>query len=490
MSRGKEHIMNREELYQLEQNKLFESLLDRYYFQSFRGEIDTQTTNGRMIELFIKGTCSSGCKYCYLIKHSKELYPQDCQSEEQILNNLRAFCKWYIKNKFNTNIVFFTGEIITSGLLFKILDIFLEYFSDETNPYRPIDIIYPENCDFLEDEELTNKVQEYIDKFKEVNLKFALSLSIDGKYMDDNRNKNHSENFYKRVGEFADKNFFGFHPMVSAININNWINNYKWWAEGEDIPKALGNYLMMLEVRDDNWSDEAINQYLKFLNFLIDYNYDKLGRNKESFAKRVFLNKNILHYYDNLSISSSLGSKNGFDSNGLSCSVQKNLCIRLGDMAIVPCHRTSYDKYVSGYLDIDKDSNEVVGYIGKNVEALISIYSWNKNSAPWCCDCDVKYWCPGPCLGSDYECNGDMFQPPKSVCRLYHARTAFLLIKYEAMGLYEEAKKFLPKERLALYEDYYRKIRNGMNKYDEVIRSYIDDEEANGGRASTVRPQS
>ena len=478
--------MDREELYQKEQNTLLESFLDRYFFQGFRGEIDNDTTHGRMIELFIKGTCSSGCKYCYLIKHSKELYPSECQSEEQILSNLRAFCKWYIKNKFRTNIVFFTGEIIKSGLLFKILDIFLEYFSDDTNPYRPIDIIYPENCDFLEDDELTEKVQRYIDKFKEIGVKFAFSLSIDGKYMDENRNKDHKDEFYKKVGQFADKNFFGFHPMVSAMNIDKWIENYKWWSEDKDIPKVLGNYLMMLEVRDDNWSDKAINSYLNFLNFLADYDFERIGKDKKAFAERVFLSKNVLNYYDNLSITSHLPDKESFDNNGLSCSVQKNLCIRLGDMAIVPCHRTSYDKYVTGYLDIDKEKNEIVGYIGKNVEVLIAIYSWSKDTGPWCRDCAVKYWCPGPCFGSDYECNGDMFQPPKTVCRLFHARAAFLLMKYEQMGIYDEAKKMMPPERIALYEEFYSKIRNGMEKYDKIIRAAIDDEEASGGRASTV----
>ena len=205
--------------------------------------------------------------------------------------------------------------------------------------------------------------------------------------------------FYKKVGQFADKNFFGFHPMVSAMNIDKWIENYKWWSEDRDIPKVLGNYLMMLEVRDDNWSDKAINSYLKFLNFLADYDFERIGKDKKAFAERVFLSKNVLNYYDNLSITSHLPDKESFDNNGLSCSVQKNLCIRLGDMAIVPCHRTSYDKYVTGYLDIDKEKNEIVGYIGKNIEVLIAIYSWSKDTGPWCRDCVVKYWCPGPCLG-------------------------------------------------------------------------------------------
>ena len=91
--------MTREEIYQQESDILFESFLNRYYFDEFRGETES---NNRMIELFIRGVCPSNCKYCYLIKHSEELYPYNIQKKETLLHNLDLFCKWYIKNKFKT----------------------------------------------------------------------------------------------------------------------------------------------------------------------------------------------------------------------------------------------------------------------------------------------------------------------------------------------------------------------------------------------------
>lgn len=475
----------RAEKYQAETDQLFESFLNRYFLDDFRKELPEP--KGKMIELFIRGVCPSNCKYCYLIKHSKELYPRDCQDEKTILHNLEIFCKWYIKNRLRCHLVFFTGEIVKSGLIFKVLDVLYKYFSDSTNPYRPTDIIYPENGDFINDDALTEKMQSYIDKFKAVGIKFALSLSIDGKYMDENRDKEHSENFYKKIGDFADKNFFGFHPMVSAFNIDKWIDNYKWWTSGEDIPKQLGNYLMMLEVRDDNWTNEAIDKYLEFLNFVIDFEFEKCGQDKDSFARRVFKNENILSYYDNISIGCTYGSRKTFDPQGLSCSITNNLCLRLGDLAVVPCHRTSYDKFVTGYFKVDEETQEVIGYKGKNVEALMSIYSWNRDSVPFCCDCDTKYWCPGPCLGSNYECSTDLFKPPETVCRLFKARAVFLIMKYESMGLFKEAEKFLPPGQIDLYRTHMEKIRGGFDKYAGILRAAIDNEESRGGRASTVR---
>lgn len=481
--------MTREEKYQEESNVLFESFLERYFYAEFRGEVGTP--HGRAIELFIRGVCPSNCKYCYLIKHSKELYPLDCQDEKTILTNLRSFCEWYIEKKFKTNIVFFTGEIVKSGLLFKILDIFLEYFSDKTQPYRPRDIICPENCDFINDAALTEKMQQYIDKFKEIDIQFALSLSVDGKMMDVNRDKEHSDEYYKRLSDFADRNFFGFHPMVSAFNIGKWKENFDWWTKSGEIAKAQGNYLMMLEVRDNNWTDEAVNQYLDFLNYVIDEEYKKYGDDKLAFATRVFKHRNILSYYDNIGFGATYGGGSDYDISGLSCSVQKNLCIRLGDMAIVPCHRTSYEQFVTGFFKRD-ENNKIIGYECKNLEALIAVYNWNKDSSPWCCDCDVKYWCPGPCLGSDFESSGDMFKPPETVCKLFHARSAFLLMKYEEMGILDCAEKnnlFSPREKL-IYENYKRKLRSGMQHYDKILRDAIDAEETEGGRASTVRVKS
>jgi len=41
------------------------------------------------------------------------------------------------------------------------------------------------------------------------------------------------------------------------------------------------------------------------------------------------------------------------------------ICVRLGDLAICPCHRTSYDKYLLGKFEV-KD-NQIIGIKANNV---------------------------------------------------------------------------------------------------------------------------
>jgi len=93
--------------------------------------------------------------------------------------------QWYIENKFTCEIDLFSGEWVTSDLCFPILDLFYNNFKNIPLAYRPYKIVIPDSMNFLNNENLTNKIQEYIDKFKcELNIPFYFSASIDGKYCD------------------------------------------------------------------------------------------------------------------------------------------------------------------------------------------------------------------------------------------------------------------------------------------------------------------
>ena len=57
-----------------------------------------------------------------------------------------------------------------------------------------------------------------------------------------------------------------FHPMVSAENVQYWKENFDWWDQqcreyGYDAFRDV----MMLEVRNDGWTEENIRQYTAFL---------------------------------------------------------------------------------------------------------------------------------------------------------------------------------------------------------------------------------
>ena len=56
-------------------NQVANMMLERIYYKPFR--------EGRKdLEIFLLGQCSAQCKYCYLHKYGKDLYPQEYSSFE------------------------------------------------------------------------------------------------------------------------------------------------------------------------------------------------------------------------------------------------------------------------------------------------------------------------------------------------------------------------------------------------------------------------
>lgn len=471
---------------QEERNELFTNFLNRYYFSYFRKDPNIDDRY-RTLEIFFKATCPSQCSYCYLIKNGKDLYPTNLQTEENLLKNLNILLDWYIKNKFSCDICLFTGEMICSGLAFKAWDIMLEKFGQPHNYYKPDTIIYAENMDFLHKKpELRPKVEEYIERFNAIGIYLMFSMSVDGKYMDENRSRpNRPDNFYSECCDFGSKHFYAFHPMVSAYNIEQWIDNYDWW-HSDEVPTTLSDRIMMLEVRNNDWTLDKINSYLKFLNHVIEKEFEKMNYDKEAFAKRVMMADNYPGKgYDNIALPRILNAITENDRAGAPCSIAKNLCVRLGDLTIHPCHRLSYDKFMSGKMIIE--NNEIVGYESKNWEFLSSIYSWNRTTAPQCSDCDVRYWCGGPCFGANYEATKDPFWTDDSVCNLYKARIAFLFMKYDDMELFPYFESIIPNEDYLTLIKYKEKLQKRFESNGEWLKSIIVDAKISRTDAREVR---
>ena len=451
---------------QEERNQLLESFLERYYFDSFR---NPGPKYEKILELYIKSQCPSNCSYCYLAKHGKELYPYELQNEENILKNLGIIIDWYITNRFKCAISLFSGEIICSGLAFKIFDIMLEKWKD--TDYRPSAIMFPENADFIHKKpELMPKVDEYIQKFTDLDIEFTFSLSVDGKYMDENRSRaDRPHNFYENVIGFASHHYFAFHPMVSAYNIEKWKDNYDWW-NGPEVPSHVGDRMMTLEVRNDDWTEEKITQYLEFLDHVINTEFErKAFGDKERFARRIVQKENYPNKgYDMIALPNFFNDSN-LDNNGIGCSIKNALSIRVGDLAIVPCHRLSYEQFITGKLLTE--NNKIVGFEGGNWEILSAILSWNRATAHKCSKCEVNKWCMGPCFGSNFESTNEIFITPQSVCNLFRVKIMFLIMKYYDMGLFPYFEKLLSEKH---YKDLL-KFKNDLEAKFEQDGTILSD---------------
>jgi len=432
-----------------EQNDLaFASFLDRYFIDNFKKR---PKDNRRGMEIIITADCNLECKYCYLQKRKEALYPQDIREPETILKNIGILFDWIIKNGLRLKIDLFSGEIFSGTLGLKVLWLIYDKYKNVPDDNRILRIMIPTNMSFLTDAEQTKKVVEILEKLKGLGITVSLSASIDGKHLEINRpykkqEEDRNDEYYETLFQFLDDFNVGCHPMVSSMNIAHWKENYQWYIGMLDKYRkksTLPLVPMMLEVRDDDWTDETIKEYLAFLDYVVNNEFARTGKDVKSFAHRVFVKPLIA--YDNVSLIQRYGP-----NNGITCAIQKMLYVRAGDLAIVPCHRTMYDPFILGRFVVKND--EIVGVEGSNVALAYAIHSMKGELQPGCEDCAIEPLCTKGCLGSQFESTGDLFVPAESVCRLYKARTVFLLNKYLEMGILQEGFNILPeksKETLA-----------------------------------------
>jgi radical SAM protein with 4Fe4S-binding SPASM domain len=144
--------------------------------------------------------------------------------------------------------------------------------------------------------------------------------------------------------------------------------------------------------------------------------------------------------------------------------------VRLGDLAICPCHRTAYEKYLYGHFIVENDI--ITGIRANNTQMAIKVLMSNMKTAMHGCDtCIFKNTCLKGCFGAQLESTGDPFFPCPSVCKLFKRKYSALIEYYASKGLFEYLKTFLPEqegaqEALALLQLYkkWEAEKDGMGK--------------------------
>ena len=430
--------------FQKDNDELFDFLLNKKFFIPFK-----QNSN-YFVELFITSDCNLKCEYCYLHKYSDQLYPKEYRDEQLILDNLNSLLKYFIKRDINPQrIDLFSGEIWGTNFSDKIFKILYNY-KNKNKQVLLSNITIPSNYTFILNEQHTKKIENWIQYFKDIGITLNFSASIDGLIVDNetrtfkgnNGTERTEENFYNKVFSFCKKHNYGFHPMVAPSSIDKWIENFKWWTKKLSEYEISLDRLMMLEVRNNEWDNTKIEHYLKFLNYCIEYYYniEYRGRLKE-FLYNIFLLPNTEKcykekFYTNYSFSHFSHSKG--------CSITDSLCIRLGDLSIIPCHRTSIDRFIYGQFVKDKD-NIICGIRSDNISLALKILTSNPNLYPKCDICNIRNFCIKGCFGAQYENSNELLFPCDSVCKLFNAKYKFLRYKYLVEYNFLDAAKILYK---------------------------------------------
>jgi len=405
-------------------------------------------------ELYFGTHCDLKCKYCYSANYGKRLYPENIQKPKNILLNLGLFLDWLTDNIHrNYRIDLFGGEPFSQNLGFDCLKLILDKLEQVKN--KPKCIIIPTNYTFLLSDERTEMVENFIKGFKKIGVPIMLSASFDGKYCEKNRpfklNKEmRDDKYYEKVFAFNKKYNFGFHPMIYSESIKDWKKNFLWFVENfkkYDIPLSK---LYLLEVRNANWNKEQINKFADFITFLIKWTFNNFCKKDiNKFLDFLFKEKgyNILHV--------PLANIANI-SKGITCALQENFCIRLGDLVTAPCHRTFYDPFILAKFVVKK--NKIIKIEAKNPELAIATRTFDVRSSLKCEFCPIKYLCSGGCLGSQFETTGDLFSPIPTVCQLEHAKIYAMMKAYKELGVYNKIYCKLNKNK-----------RNSLDILDEIM---------------------
>ena len=382
-----------------EQSKLFENFLSNFIYPNIE--------NNKIfrLELILTPDCNKECKYCYLQKNKDKMYPQETRDLNLILKNLDSLLNYYLKKDLKIRkLDLYSGEIWGSKFANSVFDTILKFID---NGLKINTIIIPSNGSFIFNDEYLSNVEYYINEFHQRKVELCYSLSYDGILDQENRPFNiYTECQEDKIFEFAQKYEFGFHPMISAYGIEKQIDNHWFWVEKmKKYSKNLLIDIMFLEVRDGGtWTKEKIQHYLAWLKVFAEWAI------KEEFNNDYLESlMQILRISDNPLGCSYVPFFQTINNNEISCSLTQSLVVRLGDLAVVPCHRLCYGKHIYGKYILKDD--EIVGVKGKNVNLMHSNLLLGSSGYLKCDICPFAQYCIKQCQGACFEFNKEPLYP-------------------------------------------------------------------------------
>lgn len=434
--------------YNEENDILYKNYLQDYFFNDF---LNPDPEKIKQLEIIVSPKCNLGCKYCYLHKYYNKSFPPSSFDESRTLENLDKLLNWLHENKYRPNLDIFSGELLAQKIGYQVLDRIYEFEKKLTKEERFRRITIPTNYTFINSDEEIRQVQKLIYKFSDLGIPLILSASFDGKYMDENRpyihdlditfNHEYSDEYYDKIFKFNKKNGFGFHPMVYSKNIDKWKQNFIWFQDMFNKYDIEWKRLYLLQVRNVEWTEYEIKCFKEFIDFLLEYSYDKCKKTNENFMDFIFIDGGFNILREPFTCS----------SKGLPCAMQTEFTVKLNDLTHHPCHRLLYDEFKIGEF-VDKGNS--IEFCTKNASLGLTILGCDKNMFPHCINCPINSLCIGGCLGAQYEVTGSMFIPIPTVCKVNLTLVKTIIDFFVTHDIYDELLT-----RMSFNNDKYEQIK-------------------------------
>lgn len=447
--------------YNLEENILLETMIDKTYFPNAFSTIkNTNWVQGEGIELIIRPQCNQKCKYCYITMFGDKLYPHEKRiPNDKILENLRIFINWIIENKQHIpRYELFAGDLYGDGLYFDILDVFYELYSqipieiikNNVKNWGETLILMPTNGYYFRYDEIQDKMREYTKKMAQIGIAVGISWSTDGLYAVDAREDaikdgNMTQEDYDKIFPFIKEMGYGIHPMLSPENIKNSIKNFYWWVEmlqkyGLNEDDNSGIAPPLLEVRNDTWDDDSIYELTRLIRAIWDFKLEKNQKSVTSLARHIFLGDgkdgSLIRpkFYDIANIY----IPEGKSLDNMSCTMSSLFRLNLSDMSLPICHRVTYEQFNGGHFNIE--DGKITGLIAhEGLSGYLQLKTLSPKFFPGCVRCMYKDVCSKGCYGAQFEHSGEILAPIESTCNMHKARIETILDLMNSYNLLETA---------------------------------------------------
>ena len=364
--------------------QLLNDVLERNYYKYFR-------ESKKQLSIIVnKGNiCGTHCE----VNNNFEDYFQvfDLSNNKSNIKNLIDF---YIKNKFKCDINILGDDTNSVAEYETALAVMLESFKLESE-FKPAKITLCCHLNYLNN----SLIDRYIKDFADVDITVTFTVVTQGKFIDNDSDYSLLEKYESNIDRII--------CYIKPETIQYQIENSLWWMNQSNT--LLNKVLFKLE---DNklWVDENKEDLHKFIEFILDFNYEVIYRdNQEAFLK--FISSKVLQ---------SSGLFVGEDY--IKCGIQNELFIQAWDNKVLTCPGLIHPFHQVGEFNIDHvKENNVSIQIMKDHAKIACL--------PKCEACRHSPFCHSFCWARAFQDHGNCLVPIPEFCDI-KKEIDFHVLKY------------------------------------------------------------
>ncbi len=353
--------------------------------------------------------CNLNCRYCYLSSETKVYDSFDVDFILPVIKQIKDYCEGHHRQ--NLTLIWHGGEPLLWGIdnYNKVLSYMRNEFKDY--PYKN-----------LIQTNLTLLTQEFIDLFKEFNVKLGFSLDGPKSIHDQNRVTRRGNGTFDLVMnklELCRKNDFhvGCITVATSKHIGRINELYSFMNQNKISFKMNPLFISGEAVKNENDLGLSINEYAKLIIELFDLMFDD--------PNCQISNSNFVEIASSL-----ISNKTNGCLLGENC--QGNFLAISPKGEVFPCGRfcdNDYEIYAYGNLHIDS-FDDIMNKIYESEP--YKRYQYIKNSD--CNKCEFYSICHGGCMHDGFLSSGD-FKHKTLLCPAYKVIFSHIKKKLKESGM-------------------------------------------------------